>query len=248
MNENKVKNFYDEFSKNNLLSDFLNFNVRQNEVIHLCKKFIYKGSTILEIGCGTGIITKSIVKLAQKVISIDISENNIHIAKQYVKSSKVDFLRFDILNEEINKLDKFKFDAILLADVIEHIPKNKHKQLFNSLNRLLKTGGRILLTYPTPYFQRFNRKVNPNLMQIIDEEIDLVEILSNSSLEPIHFLVKDVWKKNQYIHLVLQKDVDYLNQQIKRPLSYHINYRARKYFWKIRNFPFFYRIRNEFKK
>lgn len=68
---------------------------------------------ILDIGVGSGNISLSILKNIPNanVVAIDISEKALEVAKQNTELNSVDgnieFKKFDIMNEDIKKLDKF---------------------------------------------------------------------------------------------------------------------------------------------
>lgn len=242
MENNDVKNFYNKFARANLLSDFFYFNKRQDEVKKLCKNFILPKSIILEIGCGTGVITKYLIKTAGKIVAIDISDKNVEICKHYVKSKKVNFLVLDILSQEKKYFENTKFDIILLADVLEHLPKNNHLSVFKLIESYLSENGKVIITYPSPEYQRFLKINSPNALQIIDEEIELQEILSKTKLKLISFNYKNIWNNNEYIHLVLQKNVS-LNNIKKRHINNFLLYRLKKYSWRIRHIFFYQKIK-----
>lgn len=242
MQNNKVKDFYNKFARANLLLDFIYFNKRQDEIKRLCKNFVPPNARILEIGCGTGIITKYLIKLSDKIVSLDISDKNIEIAKQYVKSEKVNFLILDLLNQEKNYFESIKFDVILIADVLEHLPRTKHLSVFKLIESYLSENGRVIITYPSPEYQKFLKINAPNSLQIIDEEIELQEILSETRLKPINFNYKNIWNNNDYIHLVLQKNI-FLNNIKKKDIKNYLLYRFKKYAWRIRHFFFYQKIK-----
>ena len=68
---------------------------------------------IIDIGAGSGNISIALAKNLKKceVIGIDISEKALAVAKlnseKYLSESKIDFKKFDIMNDDINLLGKF---------------------------------------------------------------------------------------------------------------------------------------------
>src|SRR3990170_8921193 len=71
---------------------------------------------ILEIGCGTGEITQSLMEFGN-VKGIDISEEAINFCKE---RNLVNVVLGDINNLDISQ-EKEKYDFILALDVLEHI-------------------------------------------------------------------------------------------------------------------------------
>lgn len=240
---NNIKTFYETFSRDVLLKDFYNLNLRQQAIIDLCSRFIPNGASILEIGCGVGIISRHLQRRASQVVSVDIGETNIKIAKMYTKSPKVEFKIMDI-TEDISNLAQYgSFEAILLADVIEHIPKEKRSALFKNIERLLAVNGLVLLTFPSPQYQEYIKLHNPESIQIVDEKIWLSDIIAVTSLSPLYFSYCDAWGKNQYIHLVLSPRIDYSTEKISNVLE-KIIYKIRNVLWRCSNAFFLRKVKN----
>jgi len=104
-------------------------------------KHIQKGTNILDLACGTGILTR---KLAEKfpnskIIGLDITQSYLEIAKRNsFKYTNISFIRQDA--EKLN-LDK-KFDCI----VSSYIPKYcKAELLVQRCLSHLNSGGKIIL-------------------------------------------------------------------------------------------------------
>jgi len=104
-------------------------------------KHIQKGTNILDLACGTGILTR---KLAEKfpnskIIGLDITQSYLEIAKRNsFKYTNISFIRQDA--EKLN-LDK-KFDCI----VSSYIPKYcKPELLVQRCLSHLNSGGKIIL-------------------------------------------------------------------------------------------------------
>ena len=92
---------------------------------------------ILEIGCGRGFFTKKIQSLTKLTIGIDINPKA--IAKGVTDNLKV----MDATH--LNFPSEF-FDKIYSCHTIEHIPDLN--RFFQEIERVLKSGGRLLLVYP----------------------------------------------------------------------------------------------------
>ncbi|MEG3991259.1 methyltransferase domain-containing protein [Microcoleus sp. S28C3] len=67
-------------------------------------------STVLDIGCGTGVIAIEISKKQKKVVGIDPSEAMINIAKSKYSSKNLQWVVGDISNTPL-----YKFDCIFMA-------------------------------------------------------------------------------------------------------------------------------------
>jgi SAM-dependent methyltransferase len=208
----EVKAYYDDFSDRVLLKDFYYVNRRQEKVVELCRKYVRPADTVLEIGCGNGILSKNLRKIAAYTVSVDISDNNINTARLYCgNNSRGEFLVMDVL-DNIDDLQRFgHFSVILLSDVIEHIPREHHKSLFASLEGLLAPGGgTMIITFPSYEYQEYIRQHSPAMLQIVDESLHPADLLSLTSLRPVYMTYVDAWGTNQYVHVVLRPAIDYL--------------------------------------
>jgi cyclopropane fatty-acyl-phospholipid synthase-like methyltransferase len=114
-------------------------NIKYLEKLNLLLK---PNSTILDIGCGSGIpIDKFFIEKGHKVIGIDISEEQIKLAKRNLPEGK-----FEVQDMTDLKDDSYKVDAVVSFYAIFHIPKEEHKEIFRKINSFLKDDGLLLIT------------------------------------------------------------------------------------------------------
>jgi len=242
-----VEEFYDEFTKKRLIHDFHIYNKRQHAFIKICNRCIPANKRILEIGCGTGIITKNLQKKASFLLAIDISKVNIKVAEMYVKGSNItQFKVLDIVKNS-DELKKYpKFDCIVMADVIEHLPKSFYKQLFSLFENILSEDGLVIISFPSPEYQYFLKTQDPNSLQVIDETVMISDVLNSTSLHPYYFSYKNIWGNNQYIHFILKHKLNF-QPFVYSSLFEKIIYRIEKYKWRFNNYFFYTRLKKLFR-
>jgi 2-polyprenyl-6-hydroxyphenyl methylase/3-demethylubiquinone-9 3-methyltransferase len=116
-----------KYIKDNIIQ---NFKLKNNSIP-------LKGVSILDIGCGGGLLSEPMCRLGANVTGIDASMKNINIAKLHAKK---DNLKINYLCSSPEKLKiKKKFDVILNMEIIEHV---EDIQFFlNSCSKLLKKNG-----------------------------------------------------------------------------------------------------------
>jgi len=105
----------------------------------------YKGSRILDVGCGNGVIAGRLLDAGFDVYGIDASATGINIANG---TSPGRFFIHDIFSEKLpDALSKFQFDVVISTEVIEHIyaPRKYIKLIENCL----RPGGVVIIS--TPY-------------------------------------------------------------------------------------------------
>lgn len=167
-NQETTAKFYDDFSYKQVKTGK---NLRHYTLARkLKKKGIGKSRKILEIGCGIGTLTELILRVAPKaeITALDISPKNIEIARVRLKSKRANFL---VTDASENLTLNGKFDFIILADVIEHIPVERYHLLFSNLNRLSHSNTKIFINIPHPNLIKYLRETNPESLQIVDQSI-----------------------------------------------------------------------------
>ena len=107
-------------------------------------------SKILEIGCGEAGVLKAFYERGMHCKGIELSPSRIKHAKAFFeklpKTGKIDFLVKNIFDIDTDKDLSYKFDIIILKDVIEHLPQ-KDKFLIH-LKHFLAPGGMIFFGFP----------------------------------------------------------------------------------------------------
>jgi len=126
--------------------DTANFNLIDKAVARMRVRkvsgHVDKNSIVLDFGCGSqGYLLKSIAGDIESGIGIDHDvedkvENNLRFTKYSFKST----LPF---NEKM-------FDVVVMLAVLEHINPGEVDILFREFRRVLKDGGRVIVTTPTP--------------------------------------------------------------------------------------------------
>lgn len=96
-----------------------------------------KGATVLDLGCGHGILGGELLKEGSRVTFTDKANN---LLPEY---DGVDFRTIDVDQDDIGKLGTF--DLVLCSNVLEHIPRPA--LLIGSIDRLLKPGGKLYLSW-----------------------------------------------------------------------------------------------------
>jgi len=98
------------------------------------------GRVIGSIGCGTGANELPLVQQGREVHGVDISDEAIAIAKQRLTSARV------IEPGNISPFPEESLDGLLLADVIEHIPRAW--EVLPHYVRAVRPGGWVVVSVP----------------------------------------------------------------------------------------------------
>lgn len=73
--------------------------------------------SVLDVGCGIGIVANSIAKTGADVTGIDIEAEKIQYAKKHYRADNLSFVTGDVTKA----LPSINFDVIVLSNVLEHI-------------------------------------------------------------------------------------------------------------------------------
>lgn len=106
------------------------------------------GDSVLDLGCGPGKVTHEIETKGAKVVGLDFSEVILKRARQ----RNVRAIKADMDNGGLPFKDG-TFDLVVLTQTIEHL--FYYQRVIKEINRVLKTGGRFILSIPNIAHWRF---------------------------------------------------------------------------------------------
>lgn len=120
-----------------------------------------EGKRVLDVGCGGGILSESMVARGAIVTAIDASDAPIAVAKlhQRESGSSVDYRKATA--EEMVETGSGPFDVVTCLELLEHVPDPF--SVVNACASLLAPGGRIFIA-------TINRNPKSYLLAIIGAE------------------------------------------------------------------------------
>jgi cyclopropane fatty-acyl-phospholipid synthase-like methyltransferase len=134
-----IRKFYDSWV------DYLAVERSRHRMVysHL-DRYIRPGSSVLDIGCGTGLTSRHIASHKCKVVGVDLSPSLIDFAKSRNNGFDIEYVVADIAHWD----DPRKFDYIVMVDVAEHILPDSVGDLMSVLNRVSHPDTVLLLHIP----------------------------------------------------------------------------------------------------
>jgi ubiquinone/menaquinone biosynthesis C-methylase UbiE len=103
----------------------------------------------LEIGCGTGKNTEWLLQKAKQVLSVDLSDEMLSVARKKINSDKVRFLQADITREW--DFTNQVFDLVTFSLVLEHI--ENLDDIFNKVSKATAPNGFVYVGELHPFKQ-----------------------------------------------------------------------------------------------
>lgn len=119
-----------------------------------------EGLTILDVGCGGGLVAEPMARLGATVTGIDAGTATIAAARSHARAMG---LAIDYRGATVEKLadEGARFDAVLALEVIEHV--TDPQTFLKSCTRLLNPGGAIAVA-------TLNRTARSFLLAIVGAE------------------------------------------------------------------------------
>ena len=118
------------------------------------------GLSLLDVGCGGGLICEPMARLGASVTGIDAGDKNIHVAANHATASGLTIDYQHITAEELVAKGA-TFDVVLALEIIEHVANPS--AFYDALAALVKPGGMLILS-------TLNRTTKSYLMAIIGAE------------------------------------------------------------------------------
>ncbi len=120
-----------------------------------------KGKTVLDVGCGGGILAESMAALGATVTGIDLGEAPLAVARLHLKETGVSVEYRKIAAEDLAQQQPAGFDVVTCLEMLEHVPDPA--STVAACVRLVKPGGSV-------FFSTLNRNPKSWLMAIVGAE------------------------------------------------------------------------------
>ena len=98
--------------------------------------------TILDVGCGSGVLAKKLSSMGHQIDGITISQNEYDVAKHFLVKTYIHNLENGLPAEMIYS----QYDYVICSHVLEHIVYPD--KLLKDIYRVLKPGGFLIVALP----------------------------------------------------------------------------------------------------
>lgn len=173
---------------------------------------------VLDVGCGGGILTESLVKQGARVTGIDLSDAALNIARQHAdqEALSIDYQKISV--EDLAKQGA-QFDIITCLEMLEHVPNPS--SIIEACSTCLKPGGSI-------FFSTINRTPKAFLSAIVGAEY-LLNMLPRGTHHYEKFIKPselDAWCQKTKLYFKHIQGISYvpLNRQFALSQNVDINY------------------------
>ena len=111
---------------------------------YISSKVELEGKTLLDVGCGGGILAEALHDKGAIVTGIDAAGPGIEIAKHHAKKNNKSISYQESTAEDLIQKSTEKYDVVTCLEVLEHVPDPK--LLVKTCINLLKPNGDLFLS------------------------------------------------------------------------------------------------------
>ncbi len=136
------------------------------------------GATVIDVGCGGGILTESMAKKGADVTGIDLSEKALAVADLHSLESALTINYQHISAEDMASKEPGSFDVVTCMEMLEHVPDPS--SIVQACARLVKPGGQV-------FFSTLNRNPKSYLYAVLGAEY-LLQMLPKGTHDYAKFI------------------------------------------------------------
>lgn len=136
------------------------------------------GKTVLDVGCGGGILSESMAAKGADVTGIDLSDKALRVAKLHLLESgqQVDYHKIAV--ETLAEQKPGHFDVVTCLEMLEHVPDPA--SVVQACAQLVKPGGWV-------FFSTLNRNPKSYLFAVVGAEY-VLNLLPKGTHEYARFI------------------------------------------------------------
>src|SRR5918999_2710412 len=120
-----------------------------------------EGATVLDIGCGGGILAEAMARRGARVTGIDLSEKALRVAELHLHESGLSIQSVKASPEDYAGQHAGEFDVVTCMELLEHVPEPA--SMAAACARLVRPGGQV-------FFSTINRNPKSYLFAVLGAE------------------------------------------------------------------------------
>ena len=162
-----------------------------------------QGKTVLDVGCGGGILAESMAPRAASVVGIDLATKPLGVARLHALDAGVTNIDYrEIAVEALAAAEPARYDVVTCMEMLEHVPDPA--SVVMACSRLVKLGGWV-------FFSTIHRNPIAFLMAIVGAEY-MLGLLPKGTHEYSKFIRPSElarWAREAGLHLVQSRGISY---------------------------------------
>lgn len=169
---------------------------------YISQKLNLAGKSVVDIGCGGGILAEAMARHGAIVTAIDLADASLAVAELHKLESKLDINYRKISAEQLAAEAAQQYDVVTCLEMLEHVPSPA--AVVQACNDLVKPGG-------TVFFSTLNRNPKSYLFAIVGAEY-LLNLLPRGTHDYARFIKPSelaAWCRNSELQLQDQIGMGY---------------------------------------
>jgi ubiquinone/menaquinone biosynthesis C-methylase UbiE len=144
------------------------------------------GSSVLDLGCGSGVPADLEIAREHRVTGVDISQTQINLARQNIPAGT--FLHGDAGSIEFAASS---LDAVVSFYTLEHIPREEHETILRRIHQRLRPSGLLLISMESGDYEGFFGEWLgvPMFMSCFDPET-MKQMIHRAGFEPLEAAIE----------------------------------------------------------
>ena len=119
------------------------------------------GKTVLDVGCGGGILAESMAKEGATVTGLDMGKEPLEVARLHALETGTELSYIQSTIEDHARDNAGKYDVVTCMEMLEHVPDPQ--SVISACAALVKPGGHV-------FFSTLNRNFKSYLFAIVGAE------------------------------------------------------------------------------
>ena len=153
-----------------------------------------KGKTVVDVGCGGGILAESMALKGANVLGIDMGKAPLSVASLHKLETGAELEYQQITAEELAERDAGKYDVVTCMEMLEHVPDPA--SVIAACSKLVKPDGHV-------FFSTINRNPKSYLFAIVGAEY-IMQMLPKGTHDYSKFIKPselEAWARTADLHL-----------------------------------------------
>ena len=137
-----------------------------------------EGASVLDVGCGGGILTEAMARRGARVKGIDLSEKALRVAELHLHESGLQVEYQSVSAEQLAASKTPSFDVVTCMELLEHVPEPDG--MVAACARLVRPGGLV-------FFSTINRNPKSYLFAVVGAEY-VLKLLPKGTHDYLRFI------------------------------------------------------------